>query len=350
MAEKTVLKSPADFENRPHVVPSDLAAIALVAKRYAVGVTPHVMSTIQGSPQDDPVARQYIPQKEELLVLPEESPDPIGDDAHSPVKGIVHRYPDRVLLKIANVCAVYCRYCFRREMVGPGSATLKPAELEAALNYIRNDSNIFEIILTGGDPLVLSPKKLSKILDDLCAIPHVQVIRIHSRVPVADPARITTELCAALDREKAVYMAIHINHTNEITPDVKAVFKALHKAGCVLLSQSVLLKGINDNTQALENLFRTLVSLRVKPYYLHHPDLAPGTSHFRLPVHEGQALMASLQGRISGLCLPHYMLDIPGGHGKVPIGPSWLEETQNGTYLVKDRHGHTHAYPPENKE
>ena len=184
-------------------------------------------------------------------------------------------------------------------------------------------------------------------LDELCAIPHVKVIRIHTRIPAADPKRITDELCAALKREKAVYVAVHINHAQEITPDVETALKKLQEAGCVLLSQSVLLKGVNDNPQALEDLFRALAALRVKPYYLHHPDLAPGTSHFRLSLRDGKNIVRKLLGRVSGICQPHYMLDIPGGHGKVPVTNDYITEQSNDEYIVEDYEGRQHHYPPK---
>ncbi len=315
-------------------------------ERYAFRVTNQIKSTIKGDVNTDPVARQYIPQLEELEISNDEHPDPIGDKAHSPVKGIVHRYPDRALFKIAHVCAVYCRYCFRREMVGPGQDILSAAEIESALDYIRAHEEIFEVILTGGDPLIFSAKRLGALLDSLEAIDHVKILRIHTRVPVADAVRVTDDLCAALTRTKPVYMALHVNHAQEITPEVEESFAKLHRAGCVLLSQSVLLKGVNDNADTLADLYKKLLSLRVKPYYLHHPDLAPGTAHFRLSIEEGQAIMRRLQGRISGLCQPRYMLDIPGGAGKVPLTPCYIEQLAEGKYSVQDYKGKRHIYPP----
>ncbi len=314
----------------------------LVARRYAVKITDHVAELIETA--GDPVAKQYTPDIRELKILPGEDIDPIGDDNNSPVKGLVHRYPDRVLLKLTHICAVYCRFCFRREMVGkPESGTLKTSERTAAIDYIRNNKNIWEVILTGGDPLILSARQLKESLDEICAIPHVKIIRIHSRTPVADPARITREICEALTREKAVYIAVHINHASEITPEVKISFKKLQAANCVLLSQSVLLKGVNDDAATLEELIRELAALRVKPYYLHHPDLAPGTSHFRLSIKRGQAIMKKLLGRVSGLCQPHYMLDIPGGHGKLPITPTYIEGSGDH-YILEDFKGVKHPY------
>ena len=321
-------------------------ALQAVKERYAFRTTETIESLITGTPDDDPIARQYIPTPAELFATSEEDYDPIGDEVNTPVKGIVHRYPDRVLFKPANVCAVYCRYCFRREHVGPGSEILTDEERKEALEYIRANKKIWEVIFTGGDPLVLSARQLGQIINELNAIKHVQVIRFHTRVPVADPKRITPKLLNALDSDKAVYMPLHINHANEITNEVVRAIKDLRKAGVILLSQSVLLKGVNDNAKTLEHLYRRLVALGVKPYYLHHPDYALGTSHFRLSIQEGQEIVKQLQGRLSGLCQPTYMLDIPGGHGKVPITPCYIEELAKNTYSVENYKGESFNYPP----
>jgi len=326
--------------------------IQAVGEKYAVGITPHVLSTMKSADMSDPVAKQYVPDIAELNTAPQELLDPIGDDLHSPVPGLVHRYPDRVLLKLAHICAVYCRYCFRREMVGPaknkkGREMMSADDLARAFNYIRSKREIWEVILTGGDPLVLSPARLAPIIDTLSSIDHVRILRIHTRIPVADPARITDALCdklAAFAQNKAVYVAIHINHAQEITPAVKTALDKLHKAGCTLLSQSVLLRGVNDNADTLEDLFRELTALRVKPYYIHHPDMAPGTGHFRLSIKEGQAIMRVLLGRVSGLCQPHYMLDIPGGYGKIQINPHRLDQAEDGKWIVEDFQGNRHYY------
>lgn len=320
------------------------APIEKVTARYAVAVTDAVREIINPDDPHDPVARQYLPSAEELNMTPQEKDDPIGDDAHAPVKGIVHRYPDRVLLKPVHVCAVYCRFCFRREKVGPGKDVLSAEDLKIALAYIRNTPAVWEVILTGGDPFVLSPRRLRDIMDELNAIDHVKVIRFHTRVPVADPLRVTPELVAALDSEKAVYVVLHCNHANELTDKVRAAANLFLKSGIPLLSQSVLLKGVNDTPQALENLFRALTAMRIKPYYLHHPDLAPGTGHFRLPIAEGQALTTALHGRMSGIAQPGYVLDIPGGFGKVSLGVTRLEKNDAG-YVVTDYTGAAHDYP-----
>ncbi|MDF3024083.1 MAG: lysine 2,3-aminomutase [Alphaproteobacteria bacterium] len=322
---------------------NDDPALAEVMERYAVAVTDEVMELIDATDPADPIAKQYLPTAEELKTTPDELEDPIGDDVHSPVKGIVHRYPDRVLLKAVHVCAVYCRFCFRREKVGPGSEMLNKEELQKALAYIRNMPAIWEVILTGGDPFVLSPRRLREIMEALNEIPHVQVIRFHTRVPVADPSRVPDELVEALQSDKAVYVVFHANHPRELTDKVKAVAQKFIKAGIPLLSQSTLLKGVNNDAAVLEQLFRAFTAMKVKPYYLHHPDLAPGTGHFRLSIKEGQELTAQLQGKMSGIAQPHYMLDIPGGHGKVPVSRQWLAETEDG-YDVTDFRGNTHKY------
>ncbi|MBV9833945.1 MAG: lysine-2,3-aminomutase-like protein [Alphaproteobacteria bacterium] len=327
-------------------------ALRAVAERYAIAVTPDVLASMRSrDPATDPVARQYIPTADEAVVAPEELSDPIGDHTFSPVKGVVHRYPDRVLLKTLHACPVYCRFCFRREQVGPGGEALDGVELTAALDYVRAHPEIWEVILTGGDPLMLAPRRLAEIVAALDAIEHVGVIRLHTRVPVADPSRVTPELVSALRAERAaVYVALHCNHANELTSDARIALRRLSDVGIPLLSQTVLLRGVNDDAATLEALFRALVQARVKPYYLHHPDLARGTGHFRLTIAEGQALMRALRGRVSGLCQPTYVLDIPGGHGKVPVGPCYVDLSQEGVAAVTDRTGGVHLYPPPAKE
>jgi lysine 2,3-aminomutase len=329
------------------VAAGDRGAIDPVAARYAVALTPTVAALIDKLDPTDPIALQYVPRPEELKETPEERADPIGDHAHSPVEGIVHRYPDRVLLKAVHVCPVYCRFCFRREMVGPqGDGNLAPAALEKALDYIGAHPEIWEVILTGGDPLVLSPRRLGEITKRLAAMPHVKILRVHSRVPVVDPDRIGAEMIEALKTGgKTVYVALHANHPREMTPAARQACARLIDAGVVMVSQSVLLKGINDEPDVLADLMRAFVETRVKPYYLHHPDLAPGTSHFRLTIAEGQAIMRALRSKVSGLCIPTYILDLPGGHGKVAVGDDSLKEVEPGRYAVLDRLGAERSYP-----
>jgi lysine 2,3-aminomutase len=282
------------------------------------------------------------------VTTPQERADPIGDDAHSPVDGTVHRYPDRVLLKLVHACAVYCRFCFRREMVGPGGASaLSGDAYDKALAYIASRPEIWEVILTGGDPLILSPRRLAEVIGDLARSPHVKVVRFHTRVPLVDPQRVSAAMVEALRHDGiATWVALHANHPREFTVEARAAIARLADAGIPLVSQSVLLRGINDDAGTLEALMRTFVECRVKPYYLHHGDLAPGTAHLRTTIAEGQALMTALRGRVSGLCQPDYVLDIPGGYGKSPIGPSYLEATADGSVRVRDYCGDVHAYPP----
>ncbi len=320
------------------VAPDRAAEIDRVAKRYAVAITPTLADLIDPNDPADPIARQFVPSAAELERAADERADPIGDYVHTAVKGIVHRYPDRVLLKPTHACPVYCRFCFRREMVGPGGESLSPDELAAALDYIRRHSAIWEVILSGGDPLIISPRRLKAIIAALDAIAHLQVIRIHTRVPFADPARVSDELLSALATDKALYVVVHANHPREFTAAARAACRRIVACGIPMLGQSVLLRGVNDDPATLEALMRAFIANRIKPYYLHHPDLAPGTSHFRLSIAEGQALMRRLRGRVSGLCQPTYVLDIPGGHGKVPVGPAYLHD--DGT--VADWRGGTH--------
>ena len=353
----TTLRQPAELVAHGLAPAAALADLEKVAARYAIAVTPQIAGLIDPGDPTDPIARQFIPAADELVSGPGERADPIGDHAHSPVAGIVHRYPDRVLFKLVHVCAVYCRFCFRREMVGPGrdSALSEPA-YQSALDYIRARKEIWEVILTGGDPLMLSPRRLGEIMADLAAIGHVRVIRLHTRVPVADPARISDQMVAALKVEGAVtWVALHANHASELTGKARAACARLIDAGIPMVSQSVLLRGVNDDPADLEALMRSFVECRIKPYYLHHGDLAPGTAHLRTTLAHGQQLMRSLRGRVSGLCQPDYVLDIPGGHGKSPVGPNYLaadhaqeREYQAETrYRVSDYCGDVHLYPPD---
>jgi lysine 2,3-aminomutase len=308
-------------------------------------ITPALDALIDRDDPHDPIARQFLPDARERNVGAEEMSDPIGDDRFSPVKGIVHRYTDRVLLKPTLACPAYCRFCFRREVVGQGDTTLTAAELDAAFAYIEAHAEIWEVIVSGGDPLALSPRRLGAIVRRLDAIPYVEVIRVHTRVPVADPERIDDAMIAALRAEKPVYVVVHCNHAKELSEAARAALARLADAGHPLLAQTVLLKGINDDTATLEALMRALVRNRIKPYYLHHADLAPGTAHFRTSLADGQAIMASLRGRVSGLCQPTYVLDIPGGHGKVPVGPCYAAGPDGaGAFLITDPNGCPHSY------
>jgi lysine 2,3-aminomutase len=322
--------------------------LAQVAARYAVAITPAMEALIDPADPADPIAAQFRPDARELDIAPDELSDPIGDEPHTPVKGVVHRYPDRCLLKLVHVCPVYCRFCFRREMVGPqGDGTLTPAELDEALAYIAAHPEIWEVILTGGDPFLLSARRAREITDRLVAIEHVKIIRWHTRVPVVDPLRVTPDLVEALRADGATtYVVLHANHPRELTEQAQAAIARIVDSGVPMLAQTVLLKGVNDDVDTLEALMRALVEARVKPYYLHHLDKAPGASHFRCTIPEGQELARELHQRASGLAQPTYVLDIPGGHGKAPLASPGLRETADG-YEVRDHRGVWRAYPRE---
>ncbi|WP_309606262.1 lysine-2,3-aminomutase-like protein [Phenylobacterium sp.] len=344
MTTAQTLRSPKALDAAGLVAPERLPALERVAAQYAVAITPAMADLIDAADPDDPIARQFVPTEAEFDVLPEESADPVGDFAHSPVEGIVHRYPDRCLLKVNHACAVYCRFCFRREMVGPdGLRPLSPGALDAAMAYIAARPDIWEVIVTGGDPFILSPRRLADVMRRLGEIVHVKVVRFHTRVPAVAPETVTDALVSALQAPgKAVYVALHANHARELTPPARAACARIVDAGIPMLGQTVLLKGVNDDPETLTALMRAFVETRIKPYYLHHADLAPGTSHLRTSLEDGQRLMKALRGAVSGLCQPTYVLDIPGGHGKVPVGPGYLSPD-----AVEDPAGRRHAYPPK---
>ena len=323
MEARATLRSPQALAEAGLIAPEGLPGLTRVAAQYAVAITPAMADLIEAA--DDPIGLQFLPQSAELVQTRQESPDPVGDDRFSPVPGIVHRYPDRALLKITHTCAVYCRFCFRREHVGPDGGLLSEAELDAAYRWFADHPSIREVILTGGDPLMLSPRRLGAIVAALSAIPHIETIRLHTRVPVADPERVNDALAAALETDRSIWVVVHANHAREFTPEARAALRRIQARAVPVLGQSVLLRGVNDSAAALEALFRAMIAARVKPYYLHQLDAAPGTARFHVPIEEGRRLLAALRGRVTGLAWPTYVLDIPGGHGKVPIGPDYLE-------------------------
>jgi lysine 2,3-aminomutase len=337
----------ADLVAAGLVAPERAEELRRVADAFAVAITDEMAALIDPADPADPIAAQFVPKAAELDTAPEERADPIGDDRWSPLPGIVHRYPDRVLLKPLLLCPVYCRFCFRRETVGGKDAVLDRAALDRAFAYIRERPEIWEVIVTGGDPFLLSPRRLAAIVRILDAIAHVAVIRFHTRVPIVDPDRVGPALLAALTAEKAVYVVLHANHPRELTEGARAAALRLARAGIPLLAQTVLLRGVNDEAAILEALFRGLVAMRVKPYYLHHADLARGTAHFRTGIAEGQRLVRGLRGRVSGLCQPTYVLDIPGGWGKVPIAAGAASRAGRGGWRIEDPDGRSHDYPPD---
>ncbi|MBI1400815.1 lysine-2,3-aminomutase-like protein [Hyphomonas sp.] len=334
------LRSVADLAEAGLVGEAQVARLADVGVAYAIALPQPLAALIDPADASDPIARQYVPSPEELEIQPGESADPIGDARHSPVPGLVHRYRDRVLIKAASTCPVYCRFCFRREMVGPekGEALTK-TDLDAIFAYIEGQPEIFEVILTGGDPLMLSAARAREITRRLEAIDHVKLIRWHTRMPVTRPDRITPAYAEALSSQtKAVFLAVHANHAREFKPDAVAACRRLASQGIALVSQSVLLRGVNDSVEALGDLMRAFLSAGIKPYYLHQLDAAPGTAHFRVPVEEGQRLVRALRDNASGLAVPHYVIDIPGGVSKASLALSDIER-RDDRWAVRGRDG-----------
>jgi|SRR5579862_5864338 len=325
---------------------ADAPSLAEVVDKFSLTISQQMHDLIDKTNPHDPIAKQFVPSVQELITSPLEQTDPIGDEIHASVKGIVHRYPDRCLFTPVHICPIYCRFCFRREKIGNSELTLTPAEMEAAYDYIDQHKEIWEVILTGGDPFILKPNSIKTMLDRLSKMDHIEVIRIHTRVPIVDSHRINQEMIDALRCDKTIYVLLHANHSKELTPEAIRACSAIIDAGIPMLSQTTLLKDINDNIETLSKLMRCLVKNRIKPYYLHQTDLAKGTQHFRTSIEHGQQLIKQLRGRFSGLCQPTYVLDIPGGHGKVPIGPNYMtcEAHAKDNYQIEDYQGNLHDY------
>ena len=340
------LRSAPDFIAAGLVASDTAAAIAPVFARYSAAMSADLAALVDRSDPHDPIARQFVPDARELDPHPGELHDPIGDNVHSPVPGLVHRYVDRALLKVVAACPVYCRFCFRRESVGEGKGgPLPDADLAAAVDFIAAHREITEVILTGGDPLALSARRLRAVLARLAAIAHVRTLRFHTRVPVVEPGRVTGELVAALrGAGKPVFVAVHANHAREFSPAARAACAMLVDAGVPLLGQSVLLAGVNDCADTLVALMRAFIEARITPYYLHHPDLAPGTGHFRVPIARGRALMAQIAARLPGFARPRYMLDLPGGFGKVDLMSDAVSASGPNLWMIRDRAGRHHSY------
>jgi lysine 2,3-aminomutase len=338
------LRTPQQLAEARLIKDCDVEGLRRVAEAFSVGISPPIQRLIDPDDPKDPIAMQFVPSALEMNWAPEELVDPIGDTAHSPAPGIVHRYPDRVLFKPVSACAVYCRFCFRRETVGKGFDRLDDAAIEKALDYIDSTSQVWEVVVSGGDPLILSPRRLRRIMRRLDSIKHVGVVRFHTRLPVARPDSIDNDLIDAIKVKKAVYIVLHTNHVRELSKEARAACAKLIDSGIPMLSQTVLLKGVNADVESLTALFKGLVEMRIKPYYLHHGDLARGTAHFRTSIAAGQELMRAMRGTISGLCQPLYVLDIPGGHGKVPIGPNYLRQIGDHHFEVCDVNGRSHVY------
>ncbi len=327
-------------------LPVDRDIVARVAARYPMRINPYVLSRIQ-SP-DDPWWRQAIPDLRELDEDAAVTPDPTREALQSPSSRIVHRYPDRVVFLVSDSCALYCRHCMRKRMVGKNHGGTEK-DIEAGIACIRDRTAVREVILSGGDPFLLSDDRLGDILERIRSIPHVEVIRIHTRIPGVLPGRVTTALAAMLGRFHPLYVNIQFNHPDELTLEAENACKKLADAGIPLGSQTVLLKGINDDPFIMMRLMQTLLKNRIRPYYLHHADPVAGTGHFRTGLAKGLRILRHLQGRLSGLGIPRYMIDLPNGGGKVPVSPDYISRKTKGALVVENYLGDCFDYPIPSK-
>ena len=335
----------ADLETRLHLTEEERAGVMLAGSKLAMSITPHFFNLIERDNPDCPIRRQVIPRIEEGWNAPEELADPCGEDSHMPVPGLVHRYPDRVLFLVTDRCASYCRYCTRSRVVsGVGERHLE-TQWESAFRYLEKSPQVRDVLLSGGDPLLLSDKRLDTILGRLRQIPHIQFVRIGSRIPVFLPQRITPELCAMLSKHHPLFISIHTNHPRELTSEVRDALGRLANAGIPLGNQSVLLRGVNDRVEIQKALIHKLLMCRVKPYYLYQCDLINGSSHLRTPVADGVAIIEGLRGHTTGYAIPQFVIDGPGGGGKIPINPNYLIDTAPGRITLRNFYGDIFEYP-----
>jgi lysine 2,3-aminomutase len=311
---------------------------------FRVDITPYFISLIDPDDPDDPIRKQVIPTDCEAVPFTAQMEDSLAEDRHSPVPGLVHRYPDRVLMLVTTQCASYCRYCTRARIVGDPTATFKTEEFDLQIEYLKRTPQVRDVLLSGGDPLVLAPKVLENLLARLREIPHIEIIRIGSRVPVFMPMRVTDELTDMLQRFHPLWLNIHVNHSNEITAELAAATDKLTRAGIPLGNQSVLLAGVNDNVHIQRKLVQDLVRIRVRPYYLYQCDLVEGAGHFRTPIAKGIEIMEGLRGHTSGFAVPTYMIDAPGGGGKIPVLPNYLLSMSDHKVVLRNFEGFITTY------
>lgn len=335
----------SDLESRLELTDIERAGVLLAGHKLAMSITPHFFNLIDRDNPDCPIRRQVIPRIEEGWNAPEEEADPCGEDSHMPVPGLVHRYPDRVLFLVTDRCASYCRYCTRSRVVsGVGEQHLE-TQWEAAFRYLEKTPQIRDVLLSGGDPLLFSDERLDRILTRLRAIPHIQFVRIGSRIPIFLPQRITPELCAMLKKHHPLFISIHTNHPHELTSEVRDALGRLADAGIPLGNQSVLLRGVNDSVEIQKTLVHKLLMCRVRPYYLYQCDLINGSSHLRTSVAEGVEIIEGLRGHTTGYAVPQFVIDGPGGGGKIPINPNYIVETTPGRVTLRNFEGKIFDYP-----
>jgi lysine 2,3-aminomutase len=334
-----------ELESRLRLTDVERAGVLLAGNKLAMAITPHFFNLLDPEDPDCPIRRQVIPRIEEGWTAPEEFADPCGEDSHMPVPGLVHRYPDRVLFLVTDRCASYCRYCTRSRVVsGVGEQHLE-TQWEMAFRYLEKHSEVRDVLLSGGDPLLFSDERLDKILTRLRAIPHIQFVRIGSRIPIFLPQRITPELCAMLRKHHPLFISIHTNHPRELTSEVRDALGRLADAGIPLGNQSVLLRGVNDSVEVQKALLHKLLMCRVRPYYLYQCDLINGSSHLRTPVAEGVSIIDGLRGHTTGYAIPQFVIDGPGGGGKIPINPNYVVDSTPGRVTLRNYEGHIFEYP-----
>jgi lysine 2,3-aminomutase len=334
-----------ELESHLNLTQEERAGVLLAGNKLAMSITPHFFNLIDRDNPDCPIRRQVIPRIEEGWNAPEELSDPCGEDSHMPVPGLVHRYPDRVLFLVTDRCASYCRYCTRSRVVsGVGEQQLE-TQWEPAFKYLQEHTEIRDVLLSGGDPLLFSDDRLDKLLTRLRSIPHLQFLRIGSRIPIFLPQRITPALCEMLKKHHPLFISIHTNHPRELTSEVRDALARLADAGIPLGNQSVLLRGVNDSVEVQKALVHKLLMCRVRPYYLYQCDLINGSSHLRTPVADGVAIIEGLRGHTTGYAVPQFVIDGPGGGGKIPINPNYLIDHSPGRVTLRNYEGETFEYP-----
>jgi lysine 2,3-aminomutase len=342
---KNRITSLADLERYMELTPAERAGALFADKKLSLGITPYFFNLIDVNDPECPIRRQVIPRVEEMHEAPEESPDPLGEDAYMPVLGLVHRYPDRVLFLVTDRCAAYCRYCTRSRLVSNAQGYDFHPELERALAYIEKTTAVRDVLLSGGDPLLLSDRKLDYLLGRLRAIPHVEFIRLGSRVPVFLPQRLTPGLCEILKKHGPVWMSIHMNHPKEATVELREALERVSYAGTPLGNQSVLLKGVNDDPEIYKALVHRLLRMRVRPYYIYACDLISGSAHLRADISKGIDILRALRGHTTGYAVPQFVIDAPGGGGKVPINPDYIEEINDNEIVFRNYENRVFRYP-----
>ena len=333
------------LETYLNLTPEEYDGCKLASNRLSLAITPYFFNLIEPNDPQDPLRRQVVPRIDETVTAPEETLDPLGEETDMAIGGIVHRYPDRVLFLVTDRCAAYCRYCTRSRMVSNAQKYNFHPQLEEGIHYIRKHTKIRDVLLSGGDPLLLSDGKLDYLLGELRKIPHVELIRIGSRIPVFLPQRVTPELCEIFKKYGPVWLNIHVNHPNECSLELYEACEQLSLAGVPLGNQSVLIRGVNDDSSVMKSLIHRLLMMRVRPYYLYQCDLISGSSHLRTDVQKGIEIIRHLRGNTTGYAIPQFVIDAPGGGGKNPINPDSVKEITDTEIVMRNFEGNEYRYP-----